>query len=77
MQLKLAQSVLLDNAMCSETCIASAVLIVVHRYRNNLFHGKKWLANDLPDELSVFKIANCVLVKAIALNKQYPDTEES
>ena len=75
---KLAQSVLLGDAMCSEKCcIASAVLIVVHRYRNNLFHGKKWLANDLPDELSVFKIANCVLVKAIALNKQYPDTEES
>lgn len=74
---KLAQSVLLGDAMCSETCIASAVLIVVHRYRNNLFHGKKWLANDLPDELEVFKFANDVLMKAIELNKRYPDTEES
>ena len=74
---KLAQNVLLGGATCSETCIASAVLIVVHRYRNNLFHGKKWLANDLPDELAVFKFANDVLMKAIGLNKLYSDAEES
>ena len=74
---KLAQRVLLGDAKCSETCIASAVLIVVHRYRNNLFHGKKWLENDLPDELAVFKFANDVLMNAIALNKRYSDAEES
>lgn len=40
------------------------VLIIVYRYRNNLFHGVKW-QYKLADQLGNFTIANAVLMKVL------------
>ena len=57
--------------------IVSAVLIIVYRYRNNLFHGNKWVDNMLKNQLENFTHANNVLEQAIKLHKQTcPDCEE-
>ena len=50
--------------------IALAVLIVVYRYRNRLFHGPKWLNDDLGNQYENFKSANCVLKRAIELGPE-------
>lgn len=42
----------------------AAALIVVFRYRNNLFHGVKW-QYALADQLSNFTNANRILMKAL------------
>lgn len=44
-------------------CVA-AVLIIVFRYRNNLFHGVKW-QYKLADQLHNFTAANAVLMKVL------------
>lgn len=44
-------------------CVA-AILIIVFRYRNNLFHGVKWQYN-LADQLGNFTAANAVLMKVL------------
>lgn len=49
--------------------IASALLIIVYRYRNNLFHGEKW-AYQLQEQEQNFSHANEVLMHAIELNRQ-------
>ena len=46
--------------------IASAVLIIVLRYRNNYLHGIKW-AYSFKDQLDNFKVANDTLMKALEL----------
>jgi hypothetical protein len=43
-------------------CVA-ALLIVVYRFRNNLFHGLKW-AYELKDQQENFEHANVVLTSA-------------
>jgi hypothetical protein len=43
----------------------AALLIVVYRLRNNLFHGEKW-AYEMKDQRSNFEQANEVLMKAMA-----------
>lgn len=43
---------------------ATAVLIIVFRYRNNLFHGVKWLYK-LEGQLGNFTAANTVLMKVL------------
>lgn len=55
-----------DNA---PTAIALAVLIIVFRYRNNLFHGEKW-AYQLQEQEQNFSHANEVLMRAVELNRQ-------
>lgn len=45
----------------------SALLIVVFRLRNNLFHGTKW-AYGIQDQLTNFKYANAILMGALAIN---------
>jgi hypothetical protein len=49
--------------------IASALLIVVYRYRNNLFHGEKW-AYQLQEQEQNFSHANEVLMRAVELNRR-------
>ncbi|MGT2441023.1 hypothetical protein ACU4GH_40385 (plasmid) [Bradyrhizobium betae] len=42
----------------------AAVLIIVFRYRNNLFHGVKW-QYKLEDQLGNFTTANTILTKVL------------
>jgi hypothetical protein len=49
--------------------LAAAVLIIVFRYRNNLFHGEKW-AYELQGQEQNFTHANKALMRAIELNRQ-------
>jgi hypothetical protein len=42
----------------------STALVVVYRYRNNLFHGVKWEYN-LAGQLENFNHANSILIKAL------------
>ena len=44
-------------------CVA-VVLIIIFRYRNNLFHGAKW-QYMLAGQLDNFTTANCVLMKVL------------
>lgn len=48
---------------------AAAALIIVYRYRNNLFHGEKWSYN-LQGQFDNFNHANSVLKKAIELHRK-------
>jgi len=50
-----------DNDPCSRM---AAVLIIVFRYRNNLFHGVKW-EYKLQGQLGNFTTANDVLMKVL------------
>lgn len=49
--------------------IASAMLIIAYRYRNNLFHGVKWVY-QLQEQEQNFSRANETLMRAIELNRQ-------
>lgn len=53
-----------DSATPAETL--AALLIVVFRLRNNLFHGTKW-AYGIQDQLANFEYANAVLMNALAI----------
>jgi hypothetical protein len=46
---------------------ASALLIIVYRLRNNLFHGEKW-AYELREQSDNFCHANAVLMRALEAN---------
>ncbi len=47
--------------------VAAAMLIIVYRFRNNLFHGVKW-SYELQGQLENFMHANTVLMRAIELH---------
>ena len=47
--------------------IAATVLIIVYRFRNNLFHGKKW-SFKLQGQLENFMHANKALKRAVELH---------
>ena len=49
--------------------IAAAVLIIVYRFRNNLFHGVKW-SYELQGQLENFTHANAALMRAIELHEK-------
>ncbi|MGE0132406.1 MAG: hypothetical protein AB7U82_30355 [Blastocatellales bacterium] len=49
--------------------IASALLIIVYRYRCNLFHGEKW-TYQLQEQEQNFSHANEVLMRAVELNRR-------
>ena len=54
--------------------IAAAVLIIVYRFRNNLFYGVKW-SYELQGQLENFTYANSALMRAIELDENgKPDT---
>jgi len=61
----------LSGKDATPSSIAAATLIIVFRYRNNLFHGEKW-AYELRDQNQNFAHANEVLMRAIELNRQIP-----
>ena len=46
--------------------LAGAVLIIIYRFRNNLFHGMKW-SYELRGQLENFSHANVALMNAIEL----------
>lgn len=62
----LVQRVLLGEDGAPEN-IAAAVLIIVYRFRNNLFHGLKW-SYELQGQFENFMHSNKVLRRAIELH---------
>ena len=56
--------------------IVPAMLIIVYHYRNRLFHGPKWLEDDLPNQPQNFAYANDLLRCAIELNQQQLDLKK-
>jgi hypothetical protein len=58
----LVRAVLCRDNNDAADCI-SAILIVIYRFRNNLFHGQKW-EYELAGQLANFKHANGVLMAA-------------
>ena len=69
---------LVRKVLASETAanseIAAAVLIIVFRFRNNLFHGEKW-EYRLHGQLENFNHANAILMHSIELNRHMPRPE--
>jgi hypothetical protein len=49
--------------------VAEASLIIVYRFRNNLFHGVKW-AYEIVDQLGNFEHANAVLMQSMEMHEQ-------
>ena len=62
---KLVKDVLRNEDANAER-VATAILIIVYRIRNNLFHGEKW-SYGLRGQLDNFNHANAALMKAIEL----------
>lgn len=62
------QPALIGRVLCDETDdvseIAAGVLIIVYRYRNNLFHGEKW-GYHLQGQRNNLAHANAALMKAM------------
>jgi hypothetical protein len=61
----------LMNEAAERSEIAAAMLIIVYRFRNNLFHGEKWLY-QIHGQLENFNHANTILMQAIELHRQLP-----
>ena len=57
----------MQNMYATPKEVATVILIIVYRIRNNLFHGEKW-SYGLQGQLNNFKHANEALMKAIELN---------
>jgi hypothetical protein len=67
---ELVQAVLKgDSKSVGDT--AAALLIIVYRLRNNLFHGVKW-AYELRGQLDNFRNANALLILALDHGVQVP-----
>jgi hypothetical protein len=62
-QKALVQSVI-DGSNNDAVAVAATVLIIVFRYRNNLFHGIKW-SYELAGQLDNFTHANNALMTAL------------
>ena len=60
----------LQNVGANPEMIAAAVLIIVFRLRNNLFHGVKWHYN-LQNQSDNFRHANAALMEAITRHNDY------
>ena len=60
---------LLQGECKEEWETAAAVLIIIYRFRNNLFHGEKW-AYDLRGQRNNFEQANKALIVAMELQKR-------
>ena len=54
----------LDGSDTDPVHVMAAILIIILRYRNNLFHGIKWHA-QLQDQLGNFTTANRVLMQVL------------
>ena len=62
-QIPLVRSVI-GGGNDDEAARVATVLIIIFRYRNNLFHGMKW-AYELADQLENFTNANSALMTAL------------
>ncbi len=62
------RKVLIAEEQAHEKVIES-ILIIIYRFRNNLFHGEKDLHN-IHSQYENFKIANAFLMKVIEMNKK-------
>lgn len=62
---------ILMNEAVGRSEIAAAMLIIAYRFRNNLFHGEKWLY-QIQGQLENFEHANAILMQAIELHRQLP-----
>lgn len=52
--------------------VATALMIIVYRLRNNLFHGNKW--NDgIHDQRENFRTANQILMALMDMHRSEPD----
>lgn len=60
---QLVETVLRDKSK-DEVEILAAILIIIYRLRNNLFHGVKW-SYGIRDQLANFQNANAVLMWVI------------
>jgi len=60
------EAVLKGENTSTRDCVA-ALLIVVYRLRNNLFHGVKW-AYGIRDQLSNFNNANATIMAALEMH---------
>ena len=56
----LVEAVLNGNEISPEKVLL-AILMIVYRYRNNLFHGEKSI-RDLPNQIDNFRNANQLLM---------------
>jgi hypothetical protein len=56
------------NQLTDDADIATAVLIIVLRFRNNLFHGEKW-SYGIRDQLNNFLNANVVLMAVMDMTR--------
>ena len=65
---KLVKRVLLCKDGKSQD-IAAVVLIIIYRFRNNLFHGQKW-QYELQGQLDNFKHSKKALMQAIKLHDE-------
>lgn len=54
--------------------VPAAVLIIVYRFRNNLFHGEKW-AYNLQGQQDNFEHANKVLIHAVELDRRVQERQ--
>lgn len=59
----------LQNMDANPDELATAILIIIYRIRNNLFHGVKW-SEKLHRQLRNFNHANTTLIKAIKLQEK-------
>lgn len=62
---ELVNAVLISENTNPADCVA-ALLIIVYRLRNNLFHGAKW-AYGIQGQLDNFNNANAVLMSALSI----------
>jgi hypothetical protein len=65
-----------ERVLCNELTepaeIATALMIIVYRLRNNLFHGNKW--NDgIHDQRENFRTANQILMALMDMHRAGPD----
>jgi hypothetical protein len=65
---ELVRAVLSGENNDAADCVA-AVLIIVFRFRNNLFHGTKWLY-EIRGQLDNFNNANAILMAAMETHGQ-------
>jgi hypothetical protein len=65
---ELVKSVLKGEDTSIKNTLA-VLLIIIYRYRNNLFHGLKWV-HDLHEQANNFNIANQILAKVIEINQK-------
>ncbi|MCB8823206.1 hypothetical protein [Microvirga rosea] len=60
---RLVETVIRGRTNAPDDCV-TAVLIIVYRFRNNLFHGLKW-QHRLAGQLENFKNANSAMIKTL------------